>query len=154
MSLGSNFGKSLGPLNPTLLREGLRSIRRDLSVVHKSLLDFQLRVQEGLDERRYSSADLLQLSIQHEDFEWLRLISTLMVRIDDVVDEELIEEVKHEGDEVIAELQQLFSPEVADDKRSDFKRRLEIAINKDPHLFVEVAKIRGRLHKNEDQRTI
>ena len=76
--------KTGDPAREALLRR-VRELRLGLLRLHKSLLD----AERADYERAYgqvSSGELLQLVINHEQFAWLRPVSELIVRIDEMLD--------------------------------------------------------------------
>ena len=63
----------------------LHDVRVSLLHLHQTLLDMERKSFErtrGL----VNSGELLQLVLNHEQFAWLRIISTLVVQIDEVLD--------------------------------------------------------------------
>jgi len=70
------------------LRLRLQSLRRGLLRLHKVLLDGERDRYEQVFGRVASSGALLQLVIHDEQFAWLRSISELIVRIDEMLDAE------------------------------------------------------------------
>lgn len=122
-------------------REELKDLSRLLSYVHKSLLHYQKQIYEGLEERKLSPHDLLGLLISHPDFEWLKIMSTLMVQIDEAVDDTEMELEKFQK-EITNELQEIFIDPL---KYTDFKNRIVQALSKDSHLFILLADLRKRI---------
>src|ERR1044072_91845 len=68
---------------PVLVR--LRALRRALLHLHKALLDSERAAYEQA-MGRVTSGELLQLVLNDEQFAWLRYISELIVRIDELLD--------------------------------------------------------------------
>ena len=66
----------------------LQSLRRGLLRLHKVLLDGERDRYEQVFGRVASSGALLQLVIHDEHFAWLRSISEVIVRIDEMFDAE------------------------------------------------------------------
>ena len=60
----------------------LAELRPALLELHKTLLDWERAVYER-EHGRQSSSDMLRLLLSHPQFEWLRGISALVVRIDE-----------------------------------------------------------------------
>ena len=60
----------------------LAELRPALLDLHKTLLDWQ-RAEYERERGRQSSSELLQLLLTDPQFEWLRAISALVVRIDE-----------------------------------------------------------------------
>lgn len=62
----------------------LQKLRRSLLHLHKTLLEME-RSDFERDFGRLTSGELLQLVINHAQFAWLRLISALVVQIDEML---------------------------------------------------------------------
>ena len=60
----------------------LAELRPALLDLHKTLLDWE-RASYEREHGRQSGGELLQLLLSHPQFEWLRAISALVVRIDE-----------------------------------------------------------------------
>lgn len=60
----------------------LAELRPALLDLHKTLLDWERAAYER-EHGRQSSGELLRLLLEHPQFEWLRAISALVVRIDE-----------------------------------------------------------------------
>src|SRR5688500_4426925 len=60
----------------------LAELRPALLDLHKTLLDWE-RANYEREHGRQSGGELLQLLLSHPQFEWLRAISALVVRIDE-----------------------------------------------------------------------
>ena len=63
----------------------LRDVRVSLLHLHKTLLDMERKSFETT-HGRVNSGELLQLVLNHAQFAWLRIISTLVVQIDEMLD--------------------------------------------------------------------
>ena len=68
-------------------RQFLFDLRKSLLHLHKTLLDWERAAYERV-HGRVSPTDLLQATMEHPQFAWLRPISELIVRIDESVDTE------------------------------------------------------------------
>jgi hypothetical protein len=66
-------------------RARLRQLSSRLLGLHKILLDRERHAYEAL-HGAVSPADLLRLLLQDEEFAWLRPLSTMIARIDELVD--------------------------------------------------------------------
>lgn len=64
--------------------ERLRDLRLRLLQLHKSLLEMERRDFEKMFGR-VTTGELLQLVINHAQFGWLRMISALVVEIDEIL---------------------------------------------------------------------
>jgi hypothetical protein len=70
-------------------RGRLRDLSRGLVRLHSLLLARERRTYER-EHGEVGAHELLHLLLTHEHFAWLRALSTLMARIDELVDEEAI----------------------------------------------------------------
>ena len=68
-------------------RDRLREISRRLLRLHRILLDRERHAYEAW-HGAVSSGDLLSLLLHHEHFAWLRPLSTLIAKMDELVDAE------------------------------------------------------------------
>jgi hypothetical protein len=68
-----------------LALQRLRQVRTLLLQLHKALLDSERSVYEQLYGPIQSRGEFFQLVLDHEWFSWLRPISQLIVRMDDVL---------------------------------------------------------------------
>jgi hypothetical protein len=83
--------KTGAPLPEAVLRR-MRELRLGLLRLHKALLDSE-RVAYDSERVAYervhgqvTGGELLQLTINHEQFAWLRPVSELIVRVDEMLD--------------------------------------------------------------------
>jgi hypothetical protein len=65
--------------------EKLRKARNILLKLHKSMLDLEREMYEGIHGKT-SPTDFLNLLMEDEDFAWLRQFSMLIVEIDEMFD--------------------------------------------------------------------
>jgi hypothetical protein len=72
---------------PRSVLKHLADLRRTLLHLHKTLLDME-RADFERDFGRLTSGELLQLVINHAQFAWLRLISALVVQLDEMLSNE------------------------------------------------------------------
>ena len=63
--------------------EKLKQARNILLKLHKSMLDLEREMHEGI-HGKLSASDFLNLLLEDEDFAWLRKFSTLIVEIDEM----------------------------------------------------------------------
>ena len=64
----------------------LDKLRHALLALHKTLLDAQRARYEKANGRVESRGELLDLVLKDADFEWLRVLSALIARMDELVD--------------------------------------------------------------------
>ena len=108
----------------------LREVRLKILQLHQTLLAMERNRYEKA-HARVNSGELLQLVINHPEFAWLRMVSALVVQIDDTLD----------ADEPIAEpdvinlttgARQLFT-ESAD---REFQHKYHAALQQEPEVVM------------------
>jgi hypothetical protein len=65
--------------------ERLRSARNILLKLHKSMIDLERQMHEGI-HGKLNAGEFLNLLLEDEDFAWLRKFSMLIVEIDEMFD--------------------------------------------------------------------
>ena len=66
--------------------ETLKAARNLLLGLHKTLVDFERSIYEGINGK-VTSGEFLSLLLENRDFAWLRKFSTLIVDIDEMFDQ-------------------------------------------------------------------
>ena len=85
----------------------LREVRLRLLHLHQTLLEMERKSFEST-HGRVNSGELLQLVINHAQFAWLRMVSALVVQIDEMLDAD--EPVTHaDVSNLIGRARQLFT---------------------------------------------
>jgi hypothetical protein len=108
----------------------LRNLRRWLLHLHKSLLELEQRDFEKTSGR-VTTGELLQLLINHSQFAWLRMISALVVQIDEVLN--------GEQPATSADLQELLSQArslLTSPANEDFSIRYQTALQREPSVVM------------------
>jgi hypothetical protein len=110
-------------------RGRMADLRRALLRLHKALLDKERADYERVHGHA-AGGELLQLVINHEQFEWLRPVSELVVRIDEMLD---ADEPATEADGValLAQARALLRPTEAG---GGFGQKLFAAIQREPDV--------------------
>ena len=125
-------------LLPEATLRHLQELRRRLLHLHKTLLDME-RADFERDFGRLNSGELLQLVINHAQFAWLRMISALVVQIDEMLSAEE-PATPNDARNLIAQARSLvISP--ADEV---FREKYQAALQREPEVVVahsEVAKL-------------
>ncbi|AZZ36078.1 hypothetical protein CIK05_04485 [Bdellovibrio sp. qaytius] len=127
--------------NTKNIKAELTLISQLLLRVHKSLLQYQKEKYEAQHEQILNPYDTLHLSMSHEDFDWLRKITSLVVRMDESLDDEAT---------VIADLHQSVLTEVhslfdESDLYADFKSKVNMAQSRDPMLVVQILELKKKM---------
>jgi hypothetical protein len=76
---------NMGEPAPEMMLRRMRGLRLGLLRLHKMLLDAERETYERV-HGQVTGGEMLQLVINHEQFAWLRPVSELIVRIDEMLD--------------------------------------------------------------------
>ena len=108
----------------------LHDVRVRLLHLHQTLLDMERKSFETT-HGRVNSGELLQLVLTHEQFAWLRIISTLVVQIDEMLD---ADEPASAADliSLISAARQLF---MASDNK-EFSDKYQAALQQEPEVVM------------------
>jgi hypothetical protein len=133
--------------NDSALSEGtlkhLQELRRSLLHLHKTLLDMERADFERLFGR-VTSGELLQLVINHSQFAWLRLISALVVQIDEMLSAEEPATL-NDVENVLIQARLLFTSP-ADDV---FREKYQTALQREPAVVMAHSEVTSLLRKDE-----
>lgn len=125
----------------TNIKAELTLISQLLLRVHKSLLYFQKEKYEAQHEQVLSPYDTLHLSMSHQDFDWLKKITSLVVRMDESLeDDKTVLADLHQA--VLTEVHSLFDES---EIYADFKTKLKLAQSRDPMLVVQVLELKKKI---------
>lgn len=91
------------------LRRGLKDLRHGLLRLHKALLDAEQVTYERIHGRVGSPAQLLQLVMSDPWFAWLHPLSHLVVRIDEMLEDERTATIE-DAHTILAEVRALLKP--------------------------------------------
>jgi len=107
-------------------KEILKNGRNGLLKLHKSLLDRERAIYEGINGS-VNAGQFLNLLLENEDFAWLRKFSTLIVEIDEMFDQK--DGITDDGVELhIKKLRELISMK---DEDEGFKAKYQSALQLD-----------------------
>lgn len=112
-------------------REGLRAARRALLTLHKTLLDDERAAFERARGRVESSGAFLQLVLHDEWFAYLRPLSALVVRVDELLEAE--EATEQEAEALTAQARDLLRP---GDGRAGLGERYRAALQRTPAVVL------------------
>jgi hypothetical protein len=139
-----NGRKSKGAADGHVLPEGMRirldQLRRKLLHLHKILLDAERAAYER-EHGRKTSGEILQLLINHEQFAWLHRISELVVRIDEILEDEDPSAAVTDAAILLTEARTLLMPSESGDQ---FSKKYYEALQRQPEAVLahrEVAAI-------------
>jgi len=120
----------------------VKEIRNSLYQIHKCLLDYQANLTSIKLERRLTPYDLWQFSVDHEDFDWLKKISALIVVMDEEMDssEELADDVFNP---MVNEITSLFFSPL--DKDISFYEKVSVAKETGPTLLMALGELMQQL---------
>ena len=105
----------------------LKDIRLGLLRLHKTLLDWERASYERVHGRQTSNA-LLEALLQDPQFAWLRSISQLIVRIDEMLEDKIPPE-KPDLEAVLAHVRDLTSP---NETGNPYEQRYYVALQQHP----------------------
>src|SRR5436190_17862967 len=108
--------------------ERLKNARNILLKLHKSMLDLEREMYEGI-QGKVGPADFLNLLMEDEDFSWLRKFSILIVEIDEMFDlkEGTTAEMIDANLQKVRELVEMKEPD------EYFRAKYQFALQRDPN---------------------
>jgi hypothetical protein len=139
--LGNNTSENMLPES---IVEQLRELRGRLLHVHKILLEME-RADFEWDFGRLNSGELLQLVINHEQFAWLRMISALVVQIDEMLSAKEPAATVTDAQNVIAQARSLFTSP-GDEV---FREKYQAALQREPAVVMAHAEVAELLRKEQ-----
>lgn len=138
-----NTSGNINSLSDATLRL-LRELRSKLLHLHKILLDLERTDFERVFGR-LNSGELLQLVINHAQFAWLRLISALIVQIDEMLSAKEPATL-NDAENLLAQARLLFTSP-ADDT---FREKYQAALQREPAVVMAHSEV-ANLLRNEAQ---
>jgi hypothetical protein len=144
LKLGIIFLIQEGLLSPgnnkeIFMKRPLEDLSLSLQKVHRSLVDVEKQLQEEKDQERIQPGMLLQNCINHPNFEWLKDISGAISAIDEADDEQ-----GKLQSEIFERLQDIF---IDDTKHPEVKKKIQMALEKDPPFTMDLAILKSKLGK-------
>ena|ERR1700738_383152 len=128
---------------PGAVLKHLQELRRSLLHLHKTLLEME-RADFERDFGRLTSGELLQLVINHAQFAWLRMISALVVQIDEMFDAEepaTLNDVQN----VLSQARALFSASTDE----VFREKYQAALQREPAVVMAHSEVTKLLRREE-----
>lgn len=105
----------------------LGDLRHALLQLHKTLVEWERNGYERIHGRQ-SSHDLLNVLLNDAQFAWLRPMSQLIVRIDELLSEKT-PPMRNDVDAVVAQVKTLTSP---NENGNTYERRYDMALQENP----------------------
>ena len=113
----------------------LRDLRLRLLHLHKSLLEMERQDFEKMFGR-LTTGELLQLVINHAQFGWLRMISALVVEIDEILNDEEPATMS-DFEDLISQARSLFTTA----GNEEFKTKYQTALQREPAVVMAHANL-------------
>lgn len=134
-------------LNLSLITADLKEIRLGLLRLHKALLENQKASYEAQNGRVNSTNEYLNLVLNDAAFAWLRVMSGLIVEIDEALDAK----TEPLTEEMIIELARAANNLITSRIDTDFGAKYEAALQKSPDATFEHIKIIKGLGKFKNE---
>jgi len=106
----------------------LSDLRQGLLRLHKTLLDWERGGYERIHGRQTSN-DMLNVLLNDPQFAWLRPISQLIVRIDELLAEKKTPPMRNDVDAVVSQVKALTSPNA---EGTIYERRYDTVLQEHP----------------------
>lgn len=111
-------------------RARLGEVRLKILHLHKALLEIERKNYERI-HGIVNSGELLLLAINHPQFAWLRIVSALVVQIDEMLDADELA-VDEDVSDLITQARQLFtSPD-----NEEFRHKYQRALQEEPEVVM------------------
>ena len=122
--------------------EILKKARNILLKLHKSMLDLEREMYEGI-HGKLNSTEFLNLLLEDEDFAWLRQFSMLIVEIDEMFDlkEDVTAEMIDANLRKVRELVEMTEPD------DYFRAKYQFALQREPDAAGLHSELKGLLHE-------
>jgi len=120
--------------------ERLRDARNLLLKLHKSLVDHERAIWEGINGQ-VTSAQFLNVLLEDKDFVWLRKFSTLIVDIDEM----FAQKDGYAAEAVDLHLEKLRQLISMNDEDEDFKAKYQAALQQDLDAAASQGNLRSLL---------
>ena len=120
--------------------EKLKNARNSLLKLHKTLLDHERRLYEGINGP-VNSGQFLNILLEDPDFAWLRKFSTLIVDIDEM----FAQKDGYTGETVEIHLTKLRELIAMEDEDEVFRARYQAALQQDLDAASHQGDLRGLL---------
>ena len=123
-------------------RETLKKARDILLKLHKSMLDIEREMHEGI-HGKVNSTEFLTLLLEDDDFAWLRKFSMLIVEIDEMFDlkADVTGEMINANLQKVRELVEMTEPD------DYFRAKYQFALQRDPNAAGLQSELKSLLTK-------
>ena len=126
------------------MKARLSAVRHGLLELHKALLDGERDSYERI-HGKVTAGKMLQLAFQDPQFAWLRSMSELIVRIDELLDTD--EASDSDAESLVAATRALLNTA---DHSTNFAREYEAALQRAPTLVVRHGRVMRALDARPD----
>jgi hypothetical protein len=123
-------------------KQSLILLSRALLTIHRSLLHDQKEVYEEEHNKKLTPHEFLDLSMTKLEFQWLKVLSGLIVTIDEAVDSKEPMDLSGLHTQSVAKLRALFLDQT---QEKEFKSRIIQALQRNSHIWMEIAELRKQL---------
>jgi hypothetical protein len=125
--------------------EILRTARNILLKLHKSMVDLEREMHEGI-HGKLNSTEFLNLLLEDEDFAWLRAFSMLIVEIDEMFDlkDDVSQEMIDANLKKVKELVEMTEPD------EYFRAKYQFALQHDPNAAGLQSQLKRLLNPHTD----
>ncbi len=121
----------------------LNTLRDALLHLHKLLLEFQRRQYTESYRKNPKPGEMYALAVSHEDFQWLRSLSSVIVAIDEALADD---EKQIDTKDLIGYIKKLIAP---NESGNEFSRRYHEVLQSYPEALVAHGKIVQLLSLNK-----
>lgn len=124
-------------------RAVLRNARNILLKLHKSMVDLEREMHEGI-HGQLNASEFLNLLLEDEDFSWLRRFSMLIVEIDEMFDqkEAITDEMVEANLRKVRELVEMTDPD------DYFRAKYQFALQRDSNAVGLHSQLKALLSAN------
>lgn len=128
--------------NDAQARTTLAELSKSVLHIHRALLQYQKELHEFRENKALTPYEVLDLSLSHPEFEWLRVLSQLIVEIDERTDDKE-QPIGTFDRDAVKKMRDVF---VDTEQFVDFKKRLRTAIGNDVQLGSQIVALIKKLN--------
>lgn len=137
----------LNELNLNLMKADLKTVRNGLLKLHKALLENEKLNYEVLNGRIKTTGEYFNLVVNDAAFAWLRVMSKLIVEIDEAFDAK----TEPMTEEIVIILARRVNKLISSEENAEFKPKYQAALQKSPDAMFEHIKVIKSLNKFKNE---